>query len=178
MEIILWKFVLRLYSCTRPMIPRFTVVASNATPLSSFLEAGAISLTTHILYIDIQVVSQFIIVLPLLSSKYIREWLLHYLYDISSGCFVLNIQMVSHYIIVLPLLSYYIDCNMGIIIRRKRVKNIEENKKYNFQTVEVNSHINGKLQLKYQENRWNFGNLPYMEGVKNVIMWHLYMRKI
>ena len=72
-EIILWKFVLRLYSCTRPMIPRFKVVASNATPLSSFLEAGAIALTTHILYIDIQVVSHIIIVLPLLSSKYISE---------------------------------------------------------------------------------------------------------
>ena len=55
------------------MIPRFTVVASNATPISSFLEAGAISLTTLILYIDIQVVSHIIIVLPLLSSKYISE---------------------------------------------------------------------------------------------------------
>ena len=55
------------------MIPRFKVVASNATPLSSFLEAGAIALTTHILYIDIQVVSHIIIVLPLLSSKYISE---------------------------------------------------------------------------------------------------------
>ena len=38
---------------------------------------------------------------------------------------------------------------MSIIIRRKRVKNIEENKKYNFQTVEVYSHMTGKHQLKY-----------------------------
>ena len=37
------------------------------------LGAGAISLTTLILYIDIQVVSHIIIVLPLLSSKYISE---------------------------------------------------------------------------------------------------------
>ena len=67
---------------------------------------------------------------------------------------------------------------MSIIIWRKRVTNIEENKKYNFQTVEVYSHMTGELQLKFQENRWNFGNLPYMEGVKNVMMWHLYMMKI